>query len=203
MFVRTKVFRNKDGSTRTYLQIVKGERVGGKVRQKVVANLGRLEHLEKGGLDRLVEGLARFSRYQLVKEKARKLEARWAKTWGPALVFRRPWEELGLEAVIEGLLEGRAVVSDYEEAVFAMVLNRLCDPSFAWLDAHRNVIITGPTGVGKTFIACALGERRLPAGLPGPLLPGLAAPGRPDGGQGERHLPPLTLAAGPDGPPCP
>jgi DNA replication protein DnaC len=73
----------------------------------------------------------------------------------------------------------------------------------AWLDAHRNVIITGPTGVGKTFIACALGERRLPAGLPGPLLPGLAAPGRPDGGQGGRHLPPLALAAGPDGPPCP
>lgn len=129
MFVRTKVFRNKDGSTRTYLQIVKGERVGGKVRQKVVANLGRLEHLEKGGLDRLVEGLARFSRYQLVKDKARKLEARWAKTWGPALVFRRLWEELGLEAVLEGLLEETAVVSDYEEAVFAMVLNRLCDPS--------------------------------------------------------------------------
>jgi hypothetical protein len=126
MFVRTKLLRNKDGSTRTYLQIVKGERVGGKVRQRVVANLGRLKHLEKGGLDRLVEGLARFSRYQLVKDKARKLEARWAKTWGPALVFRRLWEELGLEAVLEGLLEERAVVSDYEEAVFAMVLNPGC-----------------------------------------------------------------------------
>jgi hypothetical protein len=100
MLVRTKVFRNKDGSTRTYLQIVKGERVEGKVRQKVVANLGWLEHLEKGGLDRLVEGLARFSGYQLVKDKARKLEARWAKTWGPALVFRRLCEELGLQAVL-------------------------------------------------------------------------------------------------------
>ena len=25
-----------------------------------------------------------------------------------------------------------------------------------WLNAHHNVIITGPTGIGKTFIACAL-----------------------------------------------
>lgn len=25
-----------------------------------------------------------------------------------------------------------------------------------WLNAHQNVIITGPTGIGKTFIACAL-----------------------------------------------
>ncbi len=25
-----------------------------------------------------------------------------------------------------------------------------------WINAHHNVIITGPTGIGKTFIACAL-----------------------------------------------
>jgi len=64
-----------------------------------------------------------------VKDKAQKLEARWAKTWGPALVFRRLWEELGLQAVLEGLLDDTAVVSDYAEAIFAMVLNRLCDPA--------------------------------------------------------------------------
>ncbi len=68
MFIRTKVFKNRDGSTRTYLQIVKGEREGRKVRQVVVANLGRLEELRDGGVDRLIEGLARFSRYQLVKD---------------------------------------------------------------------------------------------------------------------------------------
>ncbi|MBM4448882.1 MAG: AAA family ATPase [Chloroflexi bacterium] len=30
--------------------------------------------------------------------------------------------------------------------------------SSRWVGAHRNVLISGPTGVGKTFIACALGN---------------------------------------------
>ncbi|MCP4006159.1 MAG: ATP-binding protein, partial [bacterium] len=25
-----------------------------------------------------------------------------------------------------------------------------------WIDAHHNIAITGPTGVGKTYVACAL-----------------------------------------------
>jgi hypothetical protein len=129
MFVRTKVFKNRDGSTRTYLQIVKGERVGGKVRQVVLANLGRLDKLENGALDRLLEGLARFSRYRLVEEKAREPQAGWTKAWGPALVFGRLWEELGLPVILERLLGDTAAVSDYPEAVFAMVLDRLGDPA--------------------------------------------------------------------------
>jgi DNA replication protein DnaC len=27
-----------------------------------------------------------------------------------------------------------------------------------WIGAHRNVLITGPTGIGKSYIACALGN---------------------------------------------
>ena len=37
-------------------------------------------------------------------------------------------------------------------------------PSTLWLDAHRNVLITGPTGVGKSFLACALGNFAARAG---------------------------------------
>jgi len=128
MFVRTKVFRNKDGSTRTYLQLVTSERVGDKVRQRVVANLGRLDELQAGALDRLIEHLARFSRRQWILEKAREIEAKQARTWGPVLIFRRLWEELGLAATFARLLDGTGVQTDFEEAAFAMVLNRLLDP---------------------------------------------------------------------------
>jgi DNA replication protein DnaC len=33
-----------------------------------------------------------------------------------------------------------------------------------WVTAHRNVLISGPTGVGKSFIACALGNAAARAG---------------------------------------
>jgi len=35
-----------------------------------------------------------------------------------------------------------------------------------WIDAHRNVLITGPTGIGKSYIACALGNFAARAGYP-------------------------------------
>jgi DNA replication protein DnaC len=33
-----------------------------------------------------------------------------------------------------------------------------------WISAHRNVLISGPTGVGKSFVACALGNAAARAG---------------------------------------
>jgi len=130
MFIRQKRFRNKDGSTRTYLQLVEGVRDDGKVRQKVVCTLGRLEELEKGQIDRLIEGLTRYSKREWIRAQveSRAPCVRWSKEWGPALIFRRVWDEAGFHDIFEGLLGKTRITTDIEEAVFAMVLNRLVAP---------------------------------------------------------------------------
>jgi DNA replication protein DnaC len=37
--------------------------------------------------------------------------------------------------------------------------------STSWIEAHRNVLFTGPTGIGKSWLACALGNLAARAGL--------------------------------------
>jgi len=44
------------------------------------------------------------------------------------------------------------------------VMLELC--STQWIDARRNVLITGPSGIGKSYIACALGNFAARAGYP-------------------------------------
>ena len=126
MYTRTKTFQNKDGTTRTYLQIVQTRRIGNKVRQKVIANLGRLEELQEGSLDRLIEGLTRYSFQKWVKLNAGQLAAKRARQWGPALIFGHLWQELGLAQMVSKFLGHHQ--TDYALAAFVMVLNRLCDP---------------------------------------------------------------------------
>lgn len=61
-----------------------------------------------------------------------------------------------------------------------------------YLRGHQNVLVEGPTGVGKTFIACALANAASP-GVLGTLLPVAKAPFGTDHRQGRRLLPPATI----------
>ena len=61
MFVRVKKFSGKH-TTRQYLQVVESYREEGKMRQRVLCTLGRVERLQDGGLDGLIQGLAKFSK---------------------------------------------------------------------------------------------------------------------------------------------
>jgi len=130
MFVRTKR-SDRNGVSYEYLQIVRSYREGGKVRQQVVASLGRRETLVASGeLDGLLRSLSKYSEKLRVVEAVRTsgLAARTARQWGPALVFGRLWEKQGLPALLNELAQDRKFEFPIERACFAMALQRLCAP---------------------------------------------------------------------------
>lgn len=100
----------------------------GKVRQRVIATLGRLDKLkESGSLDSLIRSGMRFSENLAVIDSYEKGEAVSATDVkiGLPMVFDRLWKETGIKAVIEGLLKDRKFQFSVERAIFMTVLHRL------------------------------------------------------------------------------
>ena len=123
MFVRVK-----SSGDRKYLQIVESRREGKKVRQRVIATLGRLDHLRaQGHLDGVVRSLVRFSEKLEVVEAhaAGTLEARSVVKIGPGLIFGRLWEQTGIQEVLNALLSDRGFTFPVERAVFLTVVHRI------------------------------------------------------------------------------
>lgn len=110
-----------------YLQLVRTERQDGRPRQRVLATLGRVESLQaRGELDGLLRSLSQYSPQALALICGQSEPA--TRTWklGPALVFGRLWQRLGLGEILDGLLAARQFGFAVERAVFVTVLHRLC-----------------------------------------------------------------------------
>jgi len=123
--------RSKKSGRHEYLQLVHNTRVEGRVRQQVLATLGRLDRLQGGGqLDNLIASLSRFSKVSAVLGPGSRTAREGAETVriGPSLLFERLWEESGIRSVLGGLLKGRKFEFDVERAVFLTVLHRLFSP---------------------------------------------------------------------------
>jgi transposase len=123
--------RIKKSGAYQYVQIVHNQRLEGRVRQRVVATLGRLDDLKQSGqLDGLVESLSKFSDHLTVLNALRADQITPSSTThvGPPLVFQRLWEELGLPRILQRLLAGRKFEFSLERVVFITVLHRLFSP---------------------------------------------------------------------------
>ena len=119
-------FRKKTSGGRAYLQIAQSQRVGGQVRQRVIATLGRLDVLAASGqLERLVRSGARFATQAMVLSAAQDDATATVRRIGPALVFERLWTETGCRAVIEDVAKERKHGFALERAIFLSVLHRL------------------------------------------------------------------------------
>lgn len=124
-------FRAKSNGYKKYLVIVENERIGSKVRQRVLCNIGRLDILqENGGLDSLLRSGLKFSEKLNVLDAHSRSELTVSDTrrLGPGLLFESIWRKLGIPSVIEGLVQDRRIRFSVERAVFLTVLHRLFCP---------------------------------------------------------------------------
>ncbi len=126
LFVRTQT-----NGSRTYLLIVDNVRVEGKIKQRVLFRLGRLDELlASGKLDALVQSLGRFSeKLAILGAHARgdSIATKSARI-GPALIFQRLWQACSIGQVLNALLKDRRFEFPVERAIFLTVLHRLFAP---------------------------------------------------------------------------
>ena len=130
MFVRT-ITRRQGAKTYEYLYLVEGRRVGGRVQQRVVSPIGRADLLAPH-LDKLLTLLRPYTRERVVR--AGEISAEHGLTYGPLLVARRVWEQLGIGDVIARHCRAREV--DVAETAFVLTAYRLLHPgsehALAW-----------------------------------------------------------------------
>jgi transposase len=126
LFVRTQT-----NGSRTYLLVVDNVRVDGKVRQRVLHRLGRLDELlASGQLDSLIQSLGRFSEKLTVlgaHAQGDSIVTHSARI-GPALIFQRLWQACSIDNVLAALLKDRRFEFSVERAIFLTVLHRLFAP---------------------------------------------------------------------------
>lgn len=134
MFVRTVKVASSSGVVHEYLRVVESYREAGHVKQRVVLNLGRKDLLADllPQIARAVGGEVAGAYGELALEPVEAL------TWGPVLVVRSLFAQLGLWEILDRHLGGSRGVP-YADRAFALVANRLIRPKSehglgAWLE---------------------------------------------------------------------
>jgi transposase len=126
MFIRTVKVPSSSGAVNEYVRVVEAYRDNGKVKQRVVAELGRKDVLTRllPNLQRVLLGTPTPS-----GEDPDAIEVVDASTWGPVLAVRTLFEELGLWAIFEALLPRAKKGPSFAERAFVLLANRLIRPA--------------------------------------------------------------------------
>jgi hypothetical protein len=120
MYPKVKTVR-RGGRSYEYLELVEGRREGVRVRQHVVANLGRLDELKAGGkLEQLAAGLSRL--HQPAPGTRRHV--------GPLLIVTHYLRELGVAGIVDQAIPRRGkALAGHGEIACVLAASRLACPA--------------------------------------------------------------------------
>jgi transposase len=127
MYLRTIKVRSSNGMVNEYVRVVEAYRQDGKVKQRTIADLGRKDFLAEilPKLQRLLGGNAASPTPIAETPDPDILDA---STWGPILVLRTLFDQLGLWSILDQYL-GQAKGVPFADRVFVLVANRLIAPA--------------------------------------------------------------------------
>jgi len=126
MYLRTVKVPSSNGTVNEYVRVVESYRLDGKVKQRTIADLGR-----KDLLTTLLPQLQRLLLGQPdpTGEPAADMDVLEAATWGPVLVVRTLFDQLGLTELFDDLLGKAKKGPAFTERAFVLVASRLIQPS--------------------------------------------------------------------------
>jgi transposase len=128
MYLRTVKVPSSNGTVNVYVRVVESYRQDGKVKQRTIAELGRRDVLAAllPQLQRLLKGQPRLVGDTPADDDLEVLEAA---TWGPVLVVRTLFTQLGLWDIFDELLGQAKKGPSFSERAFVLLANRLIQPS--------------------------------------------------------------------------
>lgn len=140
MYIRTVTIKGRGGTRYEYLRLAESYSEDGRVKQRTVANLGRKDLLAPH-LGTLVRLLSPEHQASDTLVTAAQVQPQQTAVWGPMLVTRALWRELGLEEILDRCQPPKQKRNDIPLAdrVVALVANRLCarhseEGLAAWLE---------------------------------------------------------------------
>jgi transposase len=138
MYLRHTTVR-KNGKTHTYWRLVRSVRVGRKVRQETVAQLGELDAAGRVSARALAESIVGIERQpgwfdedlpdEPIALDLRRLRLERARRFGDVWLAWRLWQAVGLDRLLDELLSPGREDVPWSRMAAVLVIARFCEPS--------------------------------------------------------------------------
>ena len=125
MFIRVIKSKNHE-----YVKVVENYREDGKVKQRVIANLGKLEDISAKEAENIASKLLLLvkSKKDIVEDRVTPdIEELDRYNYG-YVVYRKLWNRFKLDNILDKLVEDRHIEYDFKSVIFSMVVDRLLKP---------------------------------------------------------------------------
>lgn len=122
MYIR----KTKNSKGQSYYHLVESYRMKGKVKQRILMSLGRIED---NRISEVSLAIKKFSDQVYAIDLAKEMDIKQAYIWGPLLILENIMERWGITAIIEKIAgEHSKLLYDFKKTIFTLIVSRFIQP---------------------------------------------------------------------------